>query len=173
MQRYFLSIRRFYAVAIVFPVLLLLAAGCGGSDSGSATGAAIGQEVTVTSGSLSKAEFIKRADKICEDSRSEFSKAFNDFAKTNKPGADLAGWVDEVAHKFFLPTYEEEIEQISALGAPSGDEEEIESFLNALQTRLDAIDQSPTELSKTITPLKKPEELAKAYGLTGCAESYS
>jgi hypothetical protein len=151
--------------------LPLLVAGCGGSsDSSSAAG---GQEVTVTSGSLSKAEFVKQADTICEGSRSKFDKLLSEYAAKHKPGANLAGWIDEVVHSFFLPTYENEIEQIAALGAPRGDEEKVASFLDALQKRLDEVDKVPVELSKTTTPLKGAEKLAKAYGLTGCAESFS
>lgn len=152
--------------------MALMASGCGGGSS-SSTG---NDEVTVQTGSLTKAEFVEQADAICKAGREQFDKEFQTFQKEKKlktSGDQSPVWLGEVVNTILLPDYEKRIEEISALGAPSGDEREIASFLNALQQRLDDMRKEPAEMSNSLTPFSKPIKLAKAYGFTGCAESLS
>src|SRR5215212_6301463 len=60
---------------LVAMAALLSAAGCGGSSN---------DEVAVETGSLSKAEFIAKADAICKAARTEFLAEFTRFAKAHK-----------------------------------------------------------------------------------------
>jgi hypothetical protein len=153
-------------------VAVLAVGGCGGSDD-SSSGAENGSVITVSSGSLSKADFVRQADAICKEARRQYDDSFNEFAKTHKLGGSPGEWVGEVVDTILIPTYEKQIDQINALGAPSGDEKEVSSFLNALQKRLDSMHKTPTELGESLTPFEKPAALAKAYGLAGCAASLS
>lgn len=148
----------------------LFSAGCGGSDS-----SASGGEVTVTTGSLSKAEFVKRADAICKEAREKFTREYTAFAKkvqrTSKTAQEAAS--GELIEDILIPNFQKDVDEISALGAPKGDEEKVAAFLNALQQQLEEIHERPKILETTVTPLAKAEKLAKTYGLTGCAESFS
>lgn len=177
MYRYFLSIRGFYALAVALSALLL-AAGCGssGSSATDAEGSEGSSEVTVQTGSLSKAEFIERADAICESNRSQFSRSFEAFNREHPVGespASKLSWLNEVVDTVLMPIYEKQVDQLSSLGAPSGDEAQMAAFVNALQRQLDAIRDNPTLFAKTITPFKAAEGKARQYGLTGCAENLS
>lgn len=173
MHRYFLSIRTFSliltAVAVVF------VAGCGGSG-----GSGGGDEITVQTGTLSKAEFIKRADAICAAGRNQFNREYTSFLEENQAVIQKASTpstqsavTTELVETILLPSYEKWIKEVSTIGAPAGDEKEVAAFLNALQGRLDQIQAQPSELSKSATPFAKPAKLAVSYGLTGCAEAIS
>jgi hypothetical protein len=167
MGGFFLSVRGSWLSAAALAILLA-AGGCGGSDSSAA-------DVTVETGSLSKAQFIKRADAICEANRAQFTREFTAFAqkiqRSSKAAQEASN--DDPVEKILIPNFQKDINEISNLGAPSGDEQEVGAFLEALGQRLEEIRERPTILEETVTPFAKAEKLAKAYGLTGCAESFS
>jgi hypothetical protein len=157
-------------------LLLLLIAGCGGS-SGASTGADDGGEVTVKTGTLSKADFIRRADAICTSLRSEFLREFSAFFKRNTPkegATDPEVWLGEVVDEIVVPNYEEKlIPEISSLGAPPSYADEVALFLNVVKQRVAEVKAQPLEMTKTPFPFKKAEKSAGKYGLTGCASSFS
>lgn len=178
MNRYFLSIRAFSLVCSLLLALIasaLLVAGCGGSSQGS-SGDVAPSEITVETGTLSKAQFIQRADAICEDNRNQFTRTFNAYIKNHKlggsPVTELA-FIGGVVRNVLMPIYGDQVEEIGSLGAPASDKAKVTAFLKALQNRLYAIRGNPTLFARTITPFKAAEDLANSYGLTGCAESLS
>ncbi len=150
--------------------ILLAAGGCGDSDSDSGGSAdADAGKVTVETGSLSKAEFTERSDQLCKEARTQFQGEYENFVKANSQGGlKVQG---ELVNTILVPSFEQLVDQIGSVGAPSGDEEEIAAFLNALQRRLDKLREQPSEAFKTLSPLAGPIKLARAYGLTGCADS--
>jgi hypothetical protein len=165
MYRDFLSIRGVLVLAAALAVLLL-ASGCGSSDSAS------GGEVSVQTGSLSKAAFIKRADAICAANRNQFNQDYAAFLRSELPkssNSDQNALRDELVETVLLPNYGKDVDEISALGAPSGDEGEVSSFLKSLQQRLDELGEKPSELSNKM--FVKPAKLAGSYGLAGCVKS--
>lgn len=150
--------------------MLLLAAGCGGSSSED-------HEVTVQTGSLSKAAFIEKADAICEAARTEFLARYQSFVRAhesslgNKQAEEE--FLAEMLEKLLAPNIEGQIAQIGKLGAPKAYAPEAASFLNALQTRIDEARSDPTGLTATPYAFKKAENTAAKVGLKGCSESYS
>jgi hypothetical protein len=161
-----LNARGFFLAAATV-VALLLAAGCGSSGS---------DEVTVQTGSLSKAAFIKKADSICEAARTEFLAKYTNFVEAHK--ADIGNeekekaLLNEMFDTLLGPNVEGQIEQISELGAPSAYAPEATSFLQGLQTQLDKFNEDPTKLTATPYPFKKAEDTAAKVGMHGCAESF-
>jgi hypothetical protein len=159
-----LSTRGFFIVAAIIAALLL-AAGCGSSSD---------PEITVQAGSLSKAEFIKKADAICKAGRSEFEAKYSSLIEAHK--ADIGNAekekeiLDEVLETILSPNIEGQIEQISELGAPKDYAPEVTAFLNAVQKRLDEMHENPEELTASSVPFKKAEDVAKKAGMDGCAE---
>jgi len=152
--------------------VLLLAGGCGGDDS---SAGADGGEVTVKTGSLSKAEFAKRADQLCEQAEGKFRSKYIAFVKANTKGSknpnESKNIEKEIITTILVPNFQELVDQISSLGAPNDDKEEVTEFLTSLQRRLDELNEEPTGGLKNFTPFTKQVKLARAYGLTGCAES--
>lgn len=164
-----MNIRGVFVVATVVAALLL-AAGCGSSDSSGS------DEVTVQTGSLSKAEFVKKADSICEAARSEFLTKYTSFVEGHK--SDIGdeqkevALLGEVVDSYLAPSVEKQVEQISELGAPKAYAPEVASFLNALQKRTEEARDEPTGVTKTPYPFKKAENIAAKVGMKGCAESF-
>lgn len=180
MRGNFLSIRGLLAVAAVLSALLF-AAGCGGSDE-SATGSSGGSsggstEVSVETGSLSKAAFIKKANTICANTWTQFEKglfgayeeAQNNPPKPTEPSPTIVYFETD-----FPETYEKMIDEISEVGAPAGDEEEITAFLEALQKLLNESREDPEGFNEVFLETQlsfgKANQLANAYGLNGCLE---
>lgn len=161
----FLSIK--WSIAPML-LALVLAAGCGGSGSNEV-------EVSVTTGSLSKAQFISKANTLCAAARSQFNREYVAFTKAHKTPASTAAqeaWIGEVVDTILLPSYERRIKEIGALGAPSSDEQEVSEFLDTFAQRLEEIQEEPTKLSASPYPFARAAKLAKAYGLDGCASSF-
>jgi hypothetical protein len=169
MIRYYLRIQ-WFSVLVGALAMTLIAAGCGGGGGGSG-------EITVQTGSLSKAEFIKRADAICSAARTEFLAEYTSFYKANESALEDAqkepAVMKEALETIVTPNYDGEIEKISALGAPSDYAPKVTAFLKSVQRRLDEVHEHPAELLATPYPFKEPEDVAKAAGLQGCAESFS
>jgi hypothetical protein len=156
----------------ILVVTALLASGCGGDDSSDASAG----DITVESGSLSQEEFVRKADAVCATVRNRFTSEYEAFAQKEQPQNSKATqdeFLEETIEKFVIPNYEGEmIEQISALGPPSSEVEEVELFLNALQSRLDEFREQPSELTKTAFPFVKVAGLARDAGLNVCASSF-
>jgi hypothetical protein len=144
-------------------------AGCGGDDSGS---------VSVEAGDLSKKDFVSKADGICVKNRARFTREYKVFAarslskaRTDKDfsKSDETATQQELVDTILVPNFSAAVDEISELGAPQGDEKEVEEFLEALQTRLDELSEEPSEISNEM--FDKPAKIARDYGLTGCATS--
>jgi hypothetical protein len=166
-----LSIRTIWVLTAALSALLL-AGGCGDSDD-SATGSA-GEEITVETSSLSKAEFIKQADAICQKTKSDFENAVVASLtrqRTNPVKPTEASPEEKLVETTLVNTYQKQIDEISELGAPSGDEEDIAAFLNTLQQVIDSAGEDPIAFIENDVSFGKAPKLAIAYGLTGCAET--
>jgi len=157
------------ATIVVVLMSLVVAAGCGSSGEGAG--------VAVQPGTLSRAEFTKKADGICTAMRAKFDREYEailrKFQKEEPSQAQLEAEVDSVIVGMLVPIFEGAVDEIAALGAPKGDEGEVAAFLSALRQRLDEVEATPKKVSNTLTPFAKAEKLAEADDLKGCAESFS
>lgn len=172
MQQFFLNARTFYLLTTLF-AMLFAGGGCGGGEGDSVAGLE-GGEVSVETGSLSKAEFIRKADVICTVARTGFTKEYKLFVggKLSEGSKVDQGKVKaELVDTVLIPAFKKDIDEISALGAPKGDEQGVTEFLNALKQRLEQLHEDPGEVSNDM--FAKPAKLARASGLTGCATTLS
>lgn len=166
------SLLLFAAIAVVLAI-----AGCGGGgDSGSSESTASGAETTssgkpVQSGDLSKDEFVKQADAICEEGKKQslekMSAYMQQHGASGEPTPEL---VVEAVKAVFIPEVQSQIDEIRALGAPQGDEAKIEAFLDAMEAGAkeagEATVSSSTQFGHSF---KHSADLAREYGLDGCA----
>lgn len=160
--------------------IALAVGGCGGGsdsttgsggESTSSTAAGGGGETTVRSSSLSKAEFSEKAAAICTREKTKGLEAMGTYLKQH-PGATGAAKIEligEALQKVFLPAVQRQIDQIRALGAPAGDEEEIEAFLSSLQEAVDGASQGTPSNGKFAQAFASSASLAHEYGLDACA----
>jgi hypothetical protein len=145
---------------------LALVAGCGsGSDSSS---------TEATASSLTKADFLKQGNAICAKGNKEIEQGFEEFgkehkfSKTNEP---TQAELEEAAEEVLIPNIRQELDAIRALGAPSGEEAEVEKVLAAAEKGLKQGEEDPGAMIKEGEgPFKEANQLAREFGLVKCGE---
>jgi hypothetical protein len=152
--------KAFLTALAVLVALATVIAGCGGGDD------------SATSGSLTKAEFIKKADAICEKGNDSINTEVDEFAK--EKGTTPEKMTKEQQEEFVEQVVAEDIrsqaEEIGDLGAPSGDEKQIEAMVEAVEDGAGEIEEEPKVLFGKSNPLAEGTKLAKEYGLKVCGE---
>ena len=140
----------------------LVAAGCGSSSSD-------------TTASLTKAEFLKQGNAICaagnKEINAEFEKFFKEkeFSKKKQP---TQAQLEEAAEEIAVPSIRKQIDGIRALGAPSGEEEQVNEIIDAAEEALEEAEEDPAALvnEENGNLFAKANKLTNAYGLTACGE---
>lgn len=150
------------AIAISVLALAAVAAGCGGGDDS-------GDSSSTT---LTKAEFIKEADAICVKGNEAIEEEVEDFAVDNDVDTEnpTKEQQEEVIADVVAPGTRAQVEEISELGAPSGDEETIEAMVEAVETASTELEDDPGQLLEEGNPLAEGSKLAREYGLKECGE---
>ncbi|MGH2976238.1 MAG: hypothetical protein ACRDLL_15445 [Solirubrobacterales bacterium] len=150
------------SIALVAAVVALFVVGCGGGDA------------SISTSTISKEAFIKKADAVCKKGFAQLQRGFAAYLKENKKSiialrhpsrADYEGLIGGV----LVPNLEKEIEEIRALGAPSGDEDRIEEILTAFEEGIETAEsnrKAVTNSSEAIFGIGS--RLAKEYGLEVC-----
>lgn len=141
----------------------LVAAGCGGSDDSTDT-----VEETVT---LTKAEFIKQGDQICKEAEDGSEAEAEEFAEENGFTLEDASdeQLEEAVAEVLVPALDQQVEDLRALGAPEGDEEQVDEILAAVEGASAEVADDPSRAFEDEV-LKEADELAKEYGFKVCGE---
>ena len=141
-------------------VVLAALAGCGGGDEPD-------DFSPVVSEPLSKVEFLREADRICYSSEARIEAAADELV-LGREEPDPAE-VERIAISLVVPALETEVRAIRALGAPEGDEQEVEAILAATERGIRQIEADPRGLLDGIpVPLTRAQRLAEAYGSQQC-----
>jgi hypothetical protein len=156
---------------MLFGVLAIavIAAGCGSSSDSSSS-----EEST---SSISKAELIKQGDAICAKSEKENEAEFEEFVEENGLSENkepTEAQKEELATSILLPSVSSQIEGIRALGAPSGEEEEVSEILDTVQEEIEEGEAEPSSLFEAeeegASPFAEGNELAREYGFKICGQ---
>jgi hypothetical protein len=151
-----------------FAVLVAVAAfGCGGSDDSGDTALA----EPIETSSLTKAQFVKRADAICakvepaiESKSAAYEKQHPSVAEQGEEKL-VAAMTDSV----LVPAMQEAIDGIRKLGAPRGDEQQVEGILVAMQEANDNAEETRiTEYLQFGEEFRGSSKAAQRYGLKEC-----
>jgi ABC-type lipoprotein release transport system permease subunit len=129
-----------------------IAAGCGSSGDDSSTS------------SLTKAEWIAKADAICQQGNQAIEQAAQQQFGNQRP---TAAEVKQFATGTALPKTQDQVDQIKALGAPSGDEDQVNHILDTVQADIDKAKSSGDIENATFAD---GNALAKQYGLKVCGQ---
>ena len=136
--------------------------GCGGgSDSSS------------DSSSLTKAEFIKQADAICAKGGELLNKEVEDFGEENDidPNKTTKEQQEELITEIVAANVQSQVDEIRTLGAPSGDEAQVETMLDTVEEGVEELESKPNLfLNKKTNPLTRGSDLADKYGLKVCGQ---
>lgn len=128
-------------------------AGCGGGDESSTA-------------ALSKDDFLAQADQICAKGDQELNDAGQQLAQGGRPSEeDLNQFISDT----LVPNLESQADQIRGLGAPAGDEEQVNAIVDALDTGIEQIKADPSgAVSGGGGSFDDANKLAQDYGLTDC-----
>jgi len=147
------------AIAILTAILAigLVATGCGSSGASS-------------SPPLTKAGFIKKGDAICEKVPNRYQARLKSLPKNQKSKSPQAA-KEEEGLKAAVPPLRTATTELEELSAPTGDEQQAEAIVAALEKGADGIEASPgSELSGPKPPMAKFQKLTKKYGLKACGQ---
>ena len=135
----------------------LLAAGCGSSDKS-------GEKSSIT-----KAEFVKKGNAVCAQGNKEIDAAGKKLFGKDPNKRPSKAKLEEFATTVLIPSVEDQVSKIRALGAPKGDEAKVKAILDAADQGIQKGKQDPLSLTNEGSdPFAKANKLAKAYGLTVC-----
>jgi len=151
-------------IALIAAVVVaaILVAGCGGGDDSSG------------SGSISKEEFITKADAICKASSKRMEKKLFLFLRKNRTGGSLRKPSVTQNEKFIvtvlIPNLEQEIKELKALGVPAGDEEKVDAMIAALEEGLETAENETATVAAGTSDMVFgiASRLAGEYGLETC-----
>jgi predicted small secreted protein len=136
-----------------------LLAGCGGGGEDSSSGK-----------SISKEDFIAKADAICAKGTKRLQAAI--FAALKNPRnltkVSEAQQID-IVKTAMVPNVSREAEELRALDVPEGDEEKIDAMIGALEEGVETAEQDPqavTQSSDVVFGISS--RIAAEYGLTAC-----
>ena len=140
----------------------LIATGCGGSGSEDET--------------LSKSEFIRRADSLCRKVDQREAGEFAAYGRANAKSfnQDPEKGLEKAIRVLVLPSIRKEIEEIKTLGIPEGDEDQVEGFFTEVEAAIAKTDEDPLSIenSRPQSPFFPSYKLGRAYGFNNCAEMY-
>ena len=140
-------------------VIALAVAGCGDGDSSTA------------SGSISKEQFLVKADAICKKGTERLQKAI--FAALKNP-RDLTKVSQaeqvKIVTTAMVPNVSREVKELRALGVPNGDEEKVDAMITALEEGIETAERDPqvvTQSSDAVFGISS--RIAGEYGLKACS----
>jgi hypothetical protein len=146
--------------------IAIVAAGCGSSSDDSAS--------TDTTVVLTKTEFIKQGDAICAKGSKQIEDEADEFAKDNNVDTNNPSQKDqeEVIETVVAPALQTQADELSELGAPSGEEDTTAAIVDALEAGAGELEENPASLleSKGPGPLDKANELANKFGFKECGQ---
>lgn len=147
-------------LAMAMVVSAVLMAGCGG-----------GEDTADATVKLTKAEFIKQADAICEEAFEQREDRVAEIAEENGFSFENINkkHLEQLATEAVIPTLNRQVEDLNALGLPEGDEEQAREVIVSLENVRDEFEDNPG-LAGEGKPLEEPSKLAKAFGFKVCAQ---
>ncbi|HYG96812.1 MAG TPA: hypothetical protein VD741_06850 [Solirubrobacterales bacterium] len=152
------------ALLAVLAALALIAAvvtGCG-SDS---------ETDSETTATITKAELIKEGDQICKKANEQSEGEAEEYAEENgfKLEDATEEQLEDAVREVLVPNLTQQAEDIEALGAPEGDEEQVEEIIVSLEDAAGEIEDDPGIVFEGKV-LEKPSQLAEDYGFEVCGE---
>jgi hypothetical protein len=158
-----LGVTKGAASVLVLLLTGLLMAGCGSSGSSSST---------ETTTSISKAEFVAKGNAICIAGEKAQNAAFEAFAKAHglNNKEPTKAQMTEIVENVAGPNIQHQISAVKALGAPSGEEQQVEEALETSQQALEKLEANPELLFAKQSPFHEAGQQLHAVGLTQCAK---
>ncbi len=142
-------------------VFAMFVAGCGGSSES--------VDTTLTVSSLSKAQFIQKANVICYAGKGQQAREYVKYEQLH-PNLPRFNIGTEAIGTIFIPSVESQLVEVRELGAPAGEAGRIEAFWGGLERSLSVIKEEGLSAATAIRHAFMPNgRRIYDYGLDGCA----
>ncbi len=138
--------------------------GCGSSSNTTTT--------TATTAAITKTEFVAKGNAICVAGNKTQQAALNAFGKKHglkENQAPTKAQQAEAVETVLAPGIRSQINAVKALGAPSGEEQQVNSGVEAAQQTLDKIKANPELAFAKENAFAAAGKQLHALGLTKCA----
>lgn len=136
---------------------LLFVAGCGSSSD---------EEP------LTKAQYVKRANAICEKAVTERDKGILVGLRLLEKSGDAedSAKQEELVTDVALPPLRRMVTQLEALNPPEGQEDEVDAFIEGFDEAVGTFEADPSLAlgAESREPFTEPSKLATQYGLNEC-----
>ena len=164
--------RPFTGLLVACMAIVMIVGGCGGSDDSSDSTA--GTDSTAGA-ELTKAQFLKQGNAVCADTNEEIQEGFQEFLKENSISENerlTTAELSEVAEDIVAPIVGRQIKELRELGAPAGEEGQVEKILAAAEEGIQKSEEDPSSLlaGEGESAFGKANRLAQEYGLKTCSE---
>jgi hypothetical protein len=143
---------------LVVAVLVLgIGIGCGGGSD-------------ETDSSVTKVQFVKKANAICADfSKKRAAAAEKEFnsklANAGRLNSELKELGEKLVKESLIPLLQEQQDELESLGAPAGDEEKVEAMMENLGKAIGEMEEAEFQDVVAGNQLDPFEEEAEKYGL--------
>jgi hypothetical protein len=139
-------------------VIALVVAGCGGGDSNAATD------------SVSKEEFIVKANAVCKKGTERMSAAIAKVLKGQRNITKVSkDEQEEIVTTVMVPSVSREVKELRALGVPDGDDEKVDAMITALEEGVEIAERDPGVVTKSSDAIFGiASRIGGEYGLTVC-----
>lgn len=155
--------RMIYGLAVMAALIVgVCVAGCGSSSNSTST------ETTATIG---KAEFVAKGNAVCvkgeKAQEAEIDSYFKKHGLENKKPSKAQE--TELVETVLVPNIQSQIDGVEALGAPRGEEQQVNSALELSQQTLEKIEANPELAFGKNDAFAAAGKQLHALGLTKCA----
>ncbi|HEX7244820.1 MAG TPA: hypothetical protein VF245_04550 [Solirubrobacterales bacterium] len=134
--------------------------GCGGGDS----------DTAVAESSISKPEYVKKAEAICKEGSEELEADFAAFVRQVGNAKPSDALYTKLFEEVVEPNLSAELEALRELDAPEGDAGKVEEVLAAREESIAVAEGEPKAIIQdTEKVFGNSSKTAKAYGLKACA----
>ncbi len=154
-----ISLKKYIAAFFVSLAVAIAAGltGCGG-----------GGDETENASPLSKSQFTKQANAVCQEGLEKKELKLQQAIASRPANLRATPRVLElVAVSAIFPIYGETISKLGELQPPVDDEEEVGKVVDQYETALKSSKANPSLVLKG-NPFRKGDEAAEKYGLEGC-----
>jgi hypothetical protein len=145
--------RRKTLVVLLVSAIGAAGIGCGGGDD-------------ETTSALTKAQYVKQANAICAKHNKEMIAKYTSLIR--EAGQLTPKVADEAVAKASVPGMKQQLEELRALPAPSGEEDKVEALLERRQEALEKVEADPG-FKTSGDPFEEFNQSLTDYGLTECA----
>jgi ABC-type branched-subunit amino acid transport system ATPase component len=132
-----------------------------------------GSSSTTTTATITKTEFVAKGNAICVAGQKAQNLQVEAYAKKHgfKQNQEPTKAQEvELAEHVLIPNIQSQINAVKALGAPSGEEKQVNSALEASQQALDKFKANPELVFAKESPFHAAGVELHALGLTQCAK---